>query len=181
MRSADGENGFSMEVGPYVSFANRNGVSAVFSGEVSSWPGVDMVQITHDGALPALRSINPARPSKDDSEEVPGSVSLSQTPGDLPHFLSLPLSLRLCHEHSLIGFARRPPRYALLFCPRLTLWVSCAYQRLCAERPRAPTTTTPPGCSTSTPRLLKTSTPMHPTMLCQRFRRSRAASVCAQA
>lgn len=63
MRSADGENGFSMEVGPYVSFANRNGVSAVFSGEVSSWPGVDMVQITHDGALPALRNINPAWPS----------------------------------------------------------------------------------------------------------------------
>ena len=62
MRSADGENGFSMEVGPYVSFANRNGVSAVFSGEVSSWPGVDMVQITHDGALPALRNINAAWP-----------------------------------------------------------------------------------------------------------------------
>ncbi|KAK9832751.1 hypothetical protein WJX81_008373 [Elliptochloris bilobata] len=48
VRSADGENGFSMEVGPYVSYANRNGVSAVFSGEISSWPGVDMVQVTHD-------------------------------------------------------------------------------------------------------------------------------------
>ena len=54
VRSTDGENGFSMEVGPFVSYANRNGVSAVFSGEVSSWPGVDMVQVTHDGAPRAL-------------------------------------------------------------------------------------------------------------------------------
>ena len=59
VRSTDGENGFSMEVGPFVSYANRNGVSAVFSGEVSSWPGVDMVQVTHDGApLPEVRVIS---------------------------------------------------------------------------------------------------------------------------
>jgi len=55
VRSADGANAFSMEVGPYVSYASRDGVSAVFSGEVSSWPGVDMVQVTHDGARPALQ------------------------------------------------------------------------------------------------------------------------------
>jgi hypothetical protein len=41
--------GFTMDVGPFCHFATRNGVSAVFSGEVSSWPGVDLVSLSHDG------------------------------------------------------------------------------------------------------------------------------------
>ena len=45
---ADG-GGFTMDVGPFCHFASRNGVSAVFSGEVSAWPGTDLVSLSHDG------------------------------------------------------------------------------------------------------------------------------------
>jgi hypothetical protein len=41
--------GFSMNIGPFCHFARRNGVSAVLSGEISSWPGVDLVKVGHDG------------------------------------------------------------------------------------------------------------------------------------
>lgn len=52
--------GFTMDVGPYCHFASRNGVSAVFSGEVSAWPGVDLVSLSHDGdALPPAAPFYP--------------------------------------------------------------------------------------------------------------------------
>ncbi len=41
--------GFSMNIGPYCHYATRNGVSAVFSGEIGSWPGIDVMKMSHDG------------------------------------------------------------------------------------------------------------------------------------
>lgn len=43
--------GFSMNIGPYCHFAQRDGVRAVFSGEISKWPGVDMMQVSHDAFM----------------------------------------------------------------------------------------------------------------------------------
>jgi hypothetical protein len=40
-----------MNIGPYCHFARREGVSAVFSGEIGSWPGIDLVKFGHDGAF----------------------------------------------------------------------------------------------------------------------------------
>ncbi|BDA46854.1 g11016 [Coccomyxa elongata] len=40
--------GFSMNIGPYCHYATRNGVSAVFSGEIGSWPGIDVMKMSHD-------------------------------------------------------------------------------------------------------------------------------------
>jgi hypothetical protein len=44
--------GFSMNIGPYCHYAHRDGVSAVFSGEIGSWPGIDVMKMSHDGELP---------------------------------------------------------------------------------------------------------------------------------
>lgn len=49
--------GFSMNIGPYCHYATRNGVSAVFSGEIGSWPGIDVMKMSHDGTHPIQRQL----------------------------------------------------------------------------------------------------------------------------
>ncbi|GMH32428.1 hypothetical protein BSKO_00262 [Bryopsis sp. KO-2023] len=41
-------NGFAFEGGPYCSYAHRDGIHALFSGEVSKWPGLDLVSASHN-------------------------------------------------------------------------------------------------------------------------------------
>lgn len=41
-------NGFVFEGGPYCSYVHRDGVHALFTGEVSQWPGFDVVSESHD-------------------------------------------------------------------------------------------------------------------------------------
>ena len=36
---------------PYCSYASREGVHVVFSGEVSKWPGIDAVESAHDAFM----------------------------------------------------------------------------------------------------------------------------------
>ena len=36
---------------PYCSYAHREGVHVVFSGEVSKWPGIDAVESAHDAFM----------------------------------------------------------------------------------------------------------------------------------
>mmetsp|Transcript_6200 Transcript_6200/g.19167 ORF Transcript_6200/g.19167 Transcript_6200/m.19167 type:complete len:287 (-) Transcript_6200:868-1728(-) len=43
--------GFGYVVGPYCSYAERDGVHVLFSGEVSSWPGIDTVETNHDAFM----------------------------------------------------------------------------------------------------------------------------------
>ncbi|KAK9918333.1 hypothetical protein WJX75_003254 [Coccomyxa subellipsoidea] len=43
--------GFSMNIGPYCHYAHRDGVSAVFSGEIGSWPGIDVMKMSHDAFM----------------------------------------------------------------------------------------------------------------------------------
>jgi hypothetical protein len=40
--------GFSYEVSPYCHFATRDGISALFAGEVGEWPGVNIVESAHN-------------------------------------------------------------------------------------------------------------------------------------
>ncbi len=37
--------------GPYCSYATKDGVHVLFSGEVSEWPGINVVESAHDGEL----------------------------------------------------------------------------------------------------------------------------------
>ncbi len=42
-------NGYTFEATPFCSVASRDGVHVLFAGEVSKWPGVDVVSVAHDG------------------------------------------------------------------------------------------------------------------------------------
>lgn len=44
-------SGVSYEVSPYCSYASRSGVHTLFSGEVSDWPGVNVVSAAHDAFM----------------------------------------------------------------------------------------------------------------------------------
>ncbi|KAG2435647.1 hypothetical protein HXX76_006849 [Chlamydomonas incerta] len=41
-------SGFLYEASPYCSYAERDGVHVIFTGEVSEWPGIDVVSTAHD-------------------------------------------------------------------------------------------------------------------------------------
>ena len=42
-------SGFGFDKNPYCSYATKNGVHIVFTGEVSEWPGINAVTAAHDG------------------------------------------------------------------------------------------------------------------------------------
>lgn len=44
----DEGNGFTVEDSPFCHVATRNGISAVFAGEIGAWPGIDAVKLAHD-------------------------------------------------------------------------------------------------------------------------------------
>lgn len=44
-------NGFAFQHGPYSSYSSKDGKHVLFSGEVSKWPGYDLVKETHDAYL----------------------------------------------------------------------------------------------------------------------------------
>ena len=43
--------GLADEEGPYCHFGTRDEVSALLTGEVSEWPGTNVVAAAHDGVL----------------------------------------------------------------------------------------------------------------------------------
>lgn len=52
--------GFGFLSGPYCSYATKDGVHVMFSGEVSDWPGINMVAAAHDAF------ISNVKPAEDD-------------------------------------------------------------------------------------------------------------------
>lgn len=47
--------GFGFSSGPYVSYACKEGVHVVFSGEISEWPGIDAVSSAHNAFLSNIK------------------------------------------------------------------------------------------------------------------------------
>jgi len=92
-------NGFAFQHGVYCSYSSKEGKHVLFSGEVSKWPGLDLVKETHDAYL------------RDQEKE---SHTINESAWLLSFYLGLCECANLDHDAVLDCFSNIEGRFAFV-------------------------------------------------------------------
>jgi len=92
-------NGFAFQHGVYCSYSTKEGKHVLFSGEVSKWPGLDLVKETHDAYL------------RDQEKE---SHTINESAWLLSFYVGLCESANLDHDAVLDCFSNIEGRFAFV-------------------------------------------------------------------